>query len=318
MLILPQITLCCIDTQFPQLALYALKRSLQGIRFGDVIFITTHKGVESNGPLPPEIRIVEIEPIRNVEEYSRFVLTSISAHIKTSHVLLIQWDGHIINPQAWSDGFLDYDYIGAPWLQKDGSKIVGNGGFSLRSRKLIDALLSEDMQIHHPEDCCIARTNRALLEERYGIRFAEPAIADMFAFEFTKPKAPTFGFHGLYNFPDVMPPEDLLNFVRTMPGHFIFSGYFPMFLERLHSKVHSAPLYGETMSLVQQAISEAFAKADVSRRVPGKNLIKTLIRCQLGFLAKAGLEARIASSGYSAINIRLLARYFGGKLRLHL
>jgi hypothetical protein len=111
-----------------------------------------------------------------------------------------------------------------------------------------------------------------------------------------------------------MPPEDLHHFVHTMPGHFIFSGYFPMFLERLHRKIHSAPLYGETMALVQQAISEAFAQAEISGHVPGKNLIKALIRCRLGFLAKTGLEARIASTGYSATNIRLLARYFGGKL----
>lgn len=317
MLTLSQITLCCIDTRFPQLGQYALMRSMRGINFGDVVFVTTQNGFDPNGAFP-SVRVVEIEPIKSVEEYSSFVLTSLAGHIHTPYVLLIQWDGYVITPQAWSDGFLDYDYIGAPWLQKDGSKIVGNGGFSLRSRKLLEALTSEGIQLHHPEDDCIAKSNRTLLENRYGIRFAQPAIADRFAFEFTAPKGPTFGFHGLCHFPDVMPSEDLHHFVQTMPGHFVFSGYFPKFLERLHSKVNSGPLYGETMSLVQQAVSKAFARAKISGHVPEKPLIKALMRCDMGFLAKAGLEARIAVSGYSATNIRLLARYFGGRFGLRL
>jgi len=316
MLHLPDITLCCVDTHSPSLGLDALQRSMEKVRFGEVIFFT-RKGCLNTTSRMDAIRIIDIEEIKSIEDYSMFMLQSLANYLRTSHSLVVQWDGYVIHPDAWSDEFLSYDYIGAPWRQKDGLSIVGNGGFSLRSRKLLGALLSEDMQLHHPEDDCIAKTNRTLLEKRYGIRFAEPAIADMFSFEFTKPKAPTFGFHGFCHFPDVMPPEDLHHFVRTMPGHFVFNEYFPMFLERLCRKVRSNPLYGETMALVQQAISEAFAQAGISGRIPGKNFIKALIRCQLGSLAKTGLETRIASSGYSATNIRLFARYFGGKLRFH-
>jgi hypothetical protein len=314
---LPDITLCCIDTRYPHLALYALRNSMRGLKFGDVVFMTSRN---SNDPIDasPSIRVVEIEPIRSVDEYSRFVLTSLAKHIHTPYVLIIQWDGYVINPHAWSDEFISYDYIGANWLQKDGSKMVGNGGFSLRSRKLIEALSSEGMQLHHPEDDCIAKTNRTLLENRYGIRFADPATADRFAFEFAAPKTATLGFHGLCHFPDVMPPEDLLHFVRTMAGHFVFNGYFPRFLERLHSKAQSGSNYGESLSLVRQAVAEAFAKASVSGHVPEKQLIKTLIRCNMNTLAKAGIAVRTAAAGYSATNIRLLARYGGGRLGLRL
>lgn len=309
MLTLSQITLCCIDTRFPQLGLYALNYSMRGINFGDVVLIATRNSFEPNGA-PSFIRVVEIEPLRSVEEYSRFVLTSLTGHIRTPYILLIQWDGYIINPQAWSDDFLSFDYIGAPWLLKGGTKLVGNGGFSLRSRKLLESLASEEIQIHHPEDDCIAKTNRALLENRYGIRFADPATADRFAFEFTAPTVPTFGFHGLCHFPDVMSAEELRDFIDAMSEHIVFSGYFPGFLERLHARDQSTPLYGESLSLVRKALTTAFSRG----HVPEKSLLKALIHCGMNDLAKAGLDARIKAAGYSAANLRLLARYIGSRI----
>jgi len=309
---LPQITLCCIDTRFPHLGLYALKYSMREIEFGEVIFITTRQGLSETEEIPSAIRLIEIDPIRSVEEYSRFVLTSLEGIISNPYVLLIQWDGYVITPERWSDEFLSYDYIGAPWPQKDGSKIVGNGGFSLRSRKLLEALRSEGIQYHHPEDDCIAKTNRILLETEYDISFAEPATAETFSFEFTTPKTSTFGFHGFCHFPDIMSPKDLHHFVSVMPVDFVFNGYFPKFLERLHIKVLSNPLYFESMSIVQQAVSEAFHQTEI---IPEKSLIKALIRCNLTDLAKVGIESRINSSGYSATDIRLLTRYLWHKLR---
>jgi hypothetical protein len=317
MLPLPDITICCIDTRYPHLGLNALENSMRHIKFGDSLFITTGNNPVSLGELS-SIRMVTIEPITSVEEYSSYVLTSLLSQIRTPYVLLIQWDGYVIHPQAWSDEFLSYDYIGATWLQKDGSKIVGNGGFSLRSRKLLEALSAQEIQLHHPEDDCISKTNRALLEGRYNIRFADPDTADRFAFEFTVTKAPTFGFHGFCNFPDVMSSQELKEFVSTMPDNFVFNGYFPMFLERLQNKLQSDPLYGEIFSFVQQTISTVFAKAGVCGQLPEKQLIKALLRCNLVTLAKAGLKLRIAASGYSSTNLRLLARYGGGKIGLRL
>jgi hypothetical protein len=317
MLNLPQITLCCIDTRYPQLALYAIKQSVRGVNFGDVVFITTHNSNDTNDAIP-SIRVIEIKPIKSVEEYSSFVLTSLKAHIHTPYVLLIQWDGYVINPQAWSNDFFNYDYIGAPWLQKDGSKIVGNGGFSLRSNKLLEALKSEGLLLHHPEDVCIAETNRVLLEERYSIRFANPEVADKFAFEFETLKHRTFGFHGFCNFPDIMPPDDLQHFVQNMPSHFVFNGYFPLFLELLYKKTQSNKLYAESLLLIKQLVSAAFARAHVSEDVPRSQLINTLIHCKIFFLAKTGLKVRIRAMGYSATNIRLCLKYVGGKLGLSL
>jgi len=63
-----------------------------------------------------------------------------SRRIDTQFTLVTQWDGYVINAEAWTEEFLDYDYIGARWIgdvvKAAGSPPeynVGNGGFSLRS-----------------------------------------------------------------------------------------------------------------------------------------------------------------------------------------
>jgi hypothetical protein len=43
-----------------------------------------------------------------------------------------------VNPAAWDPEFLDWDYIGAKWFWAEAGKRVGNGGFSLRSYKLLE------------------------------------------------------------------------------------------------------------------------------------------------------------------------------------
>ena len=52
--------------------------------------------------------------------------------ISTPFVLVIQWDGYIVDPSAWANAFRKYDYVGAVVHDKRGT-FVGNGGFSLRS-----------------------------------------------------------------------------------------------------------------------------------------------------------------------------------------
>ena len=62
----------------------------------------------------------------DLEGYSEFVIRELHKYVDTSHCLLVQWDGYVLNPKSWLPQFLDYDYIGAPW----NGNVVGNGGFS--------------------------------------------------------------------------------------------------------------------------------------------------------------------------------------------
>jgi hypothetical protein len=221
MLNLPQVTLCCVDTRLPQMALDAMKICMDRVQFGDALLFTrSQHGLKD---VPAGIKVIELDTICSVEAYSHFLLKGLGPHLHTSHMLIVQWDGYVIDPGMWRDEFLSVDYIGAVWPQYDDAHRVGNGGFSLRSRKLLDALAHQEIIPHHPEDTCIARTYRPLLEQRWGIRFADEAIAHTFAFERERRGASTFGFHGLSNLPEVLSNAELAQFVQHAPDE-LFTG----------------------------------------------------------------------------------------------
>jgi tetratricopeptide (TPR) repeat protein len=213
MLALPDVTLCCIDTANHALALRALARSCAGIRFAHARFLT--HGLPGAVEVPPGIDVVEIQPIASREAYSAFVLKSLLPYVHTSHVLLIQWDGYVVNPSAWTPDFLACDYIGAKWFWYDDGMRVGNGGFSLRSWRLLEALQDARIGVGEAEDTTIGRIARPLLESAHGIRYADDALADRFSFEAAYPIGMPFGFHGLFNFCRTVPPHEIAALAAT-------------------------------------------------------------------------------------------------------
>jgi hypothetical protein len=201
------VTLACVDTANHALALRALERSQRGLRFARALFLSDR--IPEGTPVPAGIEWDPIARLQSRDEYSHFVLKALLRHVQTPHVLLIQWDGYVVNPGAFDTAFLDCDYIGAKWYWFHDGMRVGNGGFSLRSRNLLEALQDERIQLTEAEDITIGRAFRPLLERDYGIRYASEALADRFAFEAAYPTGMPFGFHGLYNFCRVVPPAEL-------------------------------------------------------------------------------------------------------------
>jgi len=153
------------------------------------------------------------------EDYNYITLHLIPHVVTADYSLIVHGDGFAVNSDAWTNEFFEYDYIGARW--KDG--YIGNGGFSLRSRKLYDALLdikppvkakdypkpilqdSRNFVIDNtgeyviPEDNIICKIYKDLLETKYGIKFAPPEIADRFSIEHCMDSpwlGKSFGFHG--------------------------------------------------------------------------------------------------------------------------
>lgn len=221
MLNLPQVTLVCVDTRTPHLALGAIRRCMKHCQFGDAVLFT---GPDQHiTDLPAGVRLRVVRHINSVEAYSHFLLKEMGMEIHTSHHLIVQWDGYVIDPDMWRDDFLACDYIGAVWPQYQDTYRVGNGGFSLRSRKLLDAMTDPEFEASHPEDECIARTHRPMLEQRFGIRFADEALAHQFAFERSRKTPSSFGFHGLSNLPDALTRNELVSFIETAPPS-LFAG----------------------------------------------------------------------------------------------
>lgn len=181
---LPDVTLFGIDSHDPEGIKRAAEISTRSVKFGAEVIITD-------------------KLFEGREGYSKFCIESMAAYVNTSHVLIIHTDGYIQNPGAWKDEWLQYDYIGATWWYKDG-KNNGNGGFSLRSKKLLDILATLDLEEYHPEDHVICRNLRKWLEATHGIKFAPDEVCNQFSIEAYNVPAPDnvysgqFGFHGYY------------------------------------------------------------------------------------------------------------------------
>jgi hypothetical protein len=207
---LKTVTLLGIDCVDLKRLILAMEICQKYFEFAEVKILTSLPSVDLQN-------VIKIDPINSTAEYSHFIISELDKYVDTDHVLIVQYDGFILNPNAWTDEFLKYDYIGAPWLVADwsvknfdfpvewlGKLAVGNGGFSLRSKKLLSltAKLTRDNKFekYDPEDVAICVHYRQLLEDN-GIKFSPVDIAKQFAFEAEGPNSYVwdgqFGFHGL-------------------------------------------------------------------------------------------------------------------------
>lgn len=155
--------------------------------------------------------------------YNKFCIEELNNYIDTEYCLLVQPDGFIIDINYWTDKFLEYDYVGAPWPGHDHA--IGNGGFCLRSKKFLrasakleyvsDAHLQAGLSINQflsrhiaPEDWFIILHNSEHINKE-KIKFPNVDLAFQFSVEhpseiknFTRDDLSTyksFGFHGPFN-----------------------------------------------------------------------------------------------------------------------
>jgi Protein of unknown function (DUF5672) len=218
---LPQVTLVGVAGIDIKKTLYALWRSQIGIKFNQVMLITDSKFYFKSKKL--DLELTDKFILDSLDAYSKFIVYELHKYIKSEYVLIVQADGYVLHPKKWSDSFLQYDYIGAPWRIKHNAYIdpfnkhqrVGNGGFSLRSRKLlqtpiyhkIEWNINDDNFYKHmgvnsqAEDGIICVHNRHLYEKAGNV-FAPLEVALKFSCEQKTDEYDgrlTFGFHK--NFP---------------------------------------------------------------------------------------------------------------------
>lgn len=213
--LLRDVTLCAVSSSNVAATICALDASLAEIAVAETLLFTDADPAALGIVMSDAIRIVPVEPIESSAAYSRFILEHLVDHVGTSHCLITQWDGHVIEGGRWCDEFLEYDYIGASWPQFDDGHTVGNGGFSLRSRRLMEACRHPDFNGHHPEDVAICRTNRVMLEQ-LGLRFAPVDLADRFSAERAGDPATAFGYHGVFLMPEALGAERFWSLYRRL------------------------------------------------------------------------------------------------------
>jgi hypothetical protein len=201
---LPHVTLLAVSSVALAATQRALVRSMDQVDFGRVLLLSDQRP----SALADGIEWQAIAPLRSRGAYSQFMLHGLADHVETDFALVVQWDGYVIDASAWQHAFLDFDYIGAPWPWHGDGHDVGNGGFSLRSQRLLRATRTLPATTE-AEDNAICRTHRHRLENSHAISFAPRALAAGFAHERGPPPPACFGFHGLFNLWHHMPPAEL-------------------------------------------------------------------------------------------------------------
>lgn len=207
---LNNVTLVCIDTKNVLFATGALIRSRAKVEFESTKFFTMTGERHAKKLNESGIEVINIPEIKNKADYSRFCLVELNKYITSDYCLTVQHDGYIIDETAWTDEFLNYDYIGAPWPASWGYKNrVGNGGFCLKSKRFLEACYDTfkdfDFGVNidrKPED--ISVNEDFLICNLYydhftnlGIKYADVELASRFSVEHAIPemKEVTFGFH---------------------------------------------------------------------------------------------------------------------------
>lgn len=183
------ISINCVD---PYQSAAAINYCQKFFEFGKSILVT-HQDIEVDN--------IELHLIDKLDwnQYNDYVLNLID-HTDNDYVLLIQDDGHIVNPDLWDDEFLNYDYIGAPWPSEESwislqhqdqqslmrevfsENRVGNGGFCLRSRKFLEFSTRYDSCNGLGEDSFLC-TRKYYEAIEYGIKFAPFELAAKFSYE---------------------------------------------------------------------------------------------------------------------------------------
>lgn len=192
MLNLPNVTLCCLTNKDFEGHKKAIDKSCEGIEFGAV-------------------KLIWDEKCNSIDEWNRKIIYELHNYIDTDFAMLIHADGYIINPEAWQNEFLNYDYIGAPWpLPRDdysyrtptGDIVRVGNSVSLRSKKMLQlpsrlGLEWKQFYGNTNEDGFLCVHNRSRLEVE-GCKFAPIEVAKYFSKEHEIEEnlgLSTFAFH---------------------------------------------------------------------------------------------------------------------------
>jgi hypothetical protein len=157
--------------------------------------------------LPDHIAWKQTAPL-DYFQYSMFCMYCLQHYIDTEYCLVVQDDGWVINGLNFTGEYYEYDYVGAPthmgilgdqamfhfsWVHVKDPIVVQNGGFSLRSRKFLEAPSKHgivhklyNQQPFINEDVQLSGLLRLQLES-LGIRYAPLNIAKHFSIEYMGP-----------------------------------------------------------------------------------------------------------------------------------
>ena len=196
MILLNNIDLISINCVNPEQSVKALLYSSEKIEFGSIKLFAHYKP----NNITDKIEFIQTEPLTH-DTINWFSLNELPKYIDNEFMISIHDDGFIINSEKWSDEFLKYDYIGAPWPALDwcSKNRVGNGGFVMKSKKFMNIESTLPYTINH-NDVLVTNTYYDYFTY-HGCSYAPVEVAAKFSLEHAVPECEydlenTFGFHG--------------------------------------------------------------------------------------------------------------------------
>jgi hypothetical protein len=211
------LTIVCVDTMYHKLAGRAIDKAVQVTGCDNVVIL-------SDQDFYPGSTWIKIKPIDFVT-YSKVMFKDMHKYIKTPHYMVIQYDGMPTDPTQWDPEYLNYDYIGAVWPWHPEGSNVGNGGFSLRSKKLAKLCADPTLTMsptgkYYGEDELICRVYGNLLKSK-GIKIAPSSLAAKFSQEIPGCKEPTYGFHGGLSLPYYLDDSHMEFYIDNLTKHMV-------------------------------------------------------------------------------------------------
>jgi hypothetical protein len=215
---------------------FSLEKTVSAVTCIDEIKVFSNKTINLSIPYS----FIDIGDEFKYEDYSFFLIKELNQHIDTDHVLVIQYDGFGVNSEYWKEEYFEYDFIGPPTsltyppikniledcnITKTGW-FVGGGGFSLRSKKLLNALqdpyITSDFYNYSAnsdwssEDITICIIYKEYLEKEHGIKFAPIELAIDFGAEYLTGYDACLGFHGYENIPFFLSEEECTFYLQNL------------------------------------------------------------------------------------------------------
>jgi len=238
------ITLVCVTSIKHDLSLFAIKKTLENVPVDSVLICS-----DEYFDLNQTYDFVKFKKPIDIGEYSEFIFKKLHRYIKTTHALIVQYDGFATKKENWDDNFLNYDFVGSishtkhhqiqrlyeeylkmektvdlnDWFKTSQWFSLG-GGFSLRSKKLLEATSNDDVECNIPlknklgsvilpEDLATCVYNREKLKNKYDIKFAPIDVAMNFSCELYGAYSHALGFHGIRNIPFFLTEDECLSYI---------------------------------------------------------------------------------------------------------
>lgn len=256
------ITLVNVGNVQHELVSFSINKTLNTIPSVVSVSVVSNKKINIDSPYS----FFKISDNFNMLDYCDFCIKNMDSVVDTEFALINQYDGIATNPSAWTDEYLDYDYVGSlshvdhPPVQaslkssgfyeefQNTNWFTCGGGLCLRSKKLLTILANDDKikTINHKEgysvpfiseDLVITLLNREYLEKAHHIRFAPVELGMKFCAEVSTGYTNALGFHGWYNAPLYLTEDECLFFFEHINKSDYFKDTMPMQICKYHTMI---------------------------------------------------------------------------------